>query len=160
MKILVLAFLMFASFANATVDLTGFGIIREFGGSDTAALFGVLPSSGSIQITGCSGPSFLVQGGCRVGQLTPSTMDRLFLKSSKPMSHQEKQDLVYQWNGAQVLYFEAYNGTLCTNAEIEYLVSISGTSNGQAFTTIFQFIALPNANGSCTFHSFGTITKS
>ncbi len=150
--------LLAVSAAHAT-DLQGFGVIREFGGTDTAAMFGLLPASGSLQFTGCTGPAFLVPVGCRVGDLNQVAMDHLFLKSSKPMSQQEKQDLLSKWNGAKVLYFEGYNGSLCTNDEIEYHVSVSGTSSGKPFTTTFQFIALPNAAGDCTYHIFGTITQ-
>ncbi|MCM2323016.1 MAG: hypothetical protein NDJ90_07115 [Oligoflexia bacterium] len=140
-------------------DLEGFGVIREFGGNDTAAMFGLLPASGTLKITSCTGPNFLVEVGCRVGQLDGAAMDRLFLKSSKPMAQSEKQSLLSQWSGAQVIYLEGYNGALCTVAEIEYNITVSGTANGHSFTSTFQFIALPNSNGDCTYHKFGTITR-
>lgn len=149
-----------ASTANADTGLKGFGVIREFGDTDTAAMFGLLPPSGTIQITSCSGPAFLVANGCRVGQFNQVAMDHLFLKSANPMSQQERQDLVSQWSGAQVLYFEGYSGNLCTDSDIEYDISVTGTVNDRPFTTTFQFIALPNTNGDCTFHIFGTLTQS
>ena len=157
---LILFFLILQmSVANADLNLKGFGVIREFGGSDNAALFGLLPPSGSIQITNCTAPQFLASVRCGVGTLNETVMSHLFLKSSNPMTQSERQNLLSQWNGSQVIYFEGYNGSLCTNDETEYNVTVSGTSNGQAFTSTFQFIALPNSNGDCTYHKFGTITQ-
>ncbi len=75
------------------------------------------------------------------------------------MAQDERQSLVSTWNGAQVIYFEGYNGAFCTNNEIENQVTASGTLNGKPFTTTFQFIALPNANGDCTYHTFAVITR-
>ncbi|MBL7544762.1 MAG: hypothetical protein JNL11_13175 [Bdellovibrionaceae bacterium] len=155
----LLSVLFQMSAAHADEKLKGFGVIREFGGSDTAAVFGLLPTNGSIQITGCSGPEFLVHVGCRVGQLNETVMNHLFLKSSKPMEQSEKQNIVSQWNGAQIIYLEGYNGNLCSSDEIEYNVTVSGTIDAQPFTSTFQFIALPNSNGNCTYHKFGTITR-
>lgn len=139
------------------VELKGFGVIREFGGVDTAAIFGLRPSSGSLVIKTVSGPRFL--GAARVGTLDQTAMDHLFVKSSRPMDEQEKQSLVSQWNGAQVIYFEGYSGVFCSSNETQSEVTATGTVNGKPFTTTFQFIALPNSNGDCDFHTFGTITR-
>ena len=143
--------------ASASVDLKGFGIIREFGGTDTAAIFGLLSSGGALQITAVHGPAFL--GGARSGQLDQAAMDHLFLRSVRPMSQEEKQNLVSRWSGAQVIYFEGYNGTLCANDEVQHEVSVSGTSSGKSFTSTFRFIALPNSNGDCTYHTFEVLTQ-
>lgn len=143
--------------ANAEGDLKGFGVIREFGSTDNAALFGLLPESGSLQITGCGGPKFLVEVGCRVGQLDEVSMSRIFQKSSKPMTQAESEMLLSQWKGAQVIYLEGYDGALCTNKE--YQVTANGDLDGQPFATTFRFVALPNSDGSCTYQTFSTTTR-
>jgi len=143
--------LLAVSTANAA-NLQGFGVIREFGGTDTAAMFGLVADSGSIQITGATGPSFL--GGVRIGQLDKVAMDHLFLKSATPISQQERQDLVSKYNGAQVIYFEGYHGALCASDETEFHIGVNGTIDGAPFSSTFQFIALPNPTGDCTYHVF------
>lgn len=155
----LLSMLIQVSVVHADESLKGFGIIREFSGSDTAAIFGLLPANRSVKITGCAAPQFLVNVGCHVGQLNETVMSHLFLQSSKPMEQEEKQKIVAQWNGAQVIYFEGYNGNLCSTDEIEYNIMVSGTIDAKPFTSTFQFIALPNSNGDCTYHKFGTITR-
>ncbi len=143
--------------ASADVELKGFGVVREFGGADTAAIFGLRPSSGSLVIKSVNGPRFL--GTARVGTLDQTAIDHLFLKSSIPMSQQEKQSLVAQWSGAQVIYFEGYSGAFCSSNETQSEVTASGALNGKPFVTTFQFIALPSSTGDCTYHTFGIITR-
>lgn len=151
-SILALTLLLsFISPANAA-NLQGFGVIREFSGTDTAAMFGLVADSSSIQIKGATGPSFL--GGVRIGQLDKVAMDHLFIKSSKPMSQQERQDLVSKYDGAQVIYFEGYLGSLCSSNETEFNIGVTGTISGVPFQSTFQFIALPNSLGDCTYHTF------
>ncbi len=157
--LIIIFALLQMSTANADSDLKGFGVIREFGGSDSAALFGLLPAAGSIEITGCMAPQFLASAGCAVGELNETVMSHIFLKSSNPMTQSERANLLSQWNGSRVIYFEGYTGNLCTNEETEYDITVSGTSNGKPFKSTFQFIALPNASGDCTYHKFGTIIQ-
>lgn len=145
--------------ANADSSLKGFGVIREFGASDNAALFGLLPANGSVEITNCVAPQFLSSVGCAVGTLNESTASHLFKKSSNPMTQSEKTKLLSQWNGARLIYFEGYSGSLCTDEETEYNITVSGTLNGTPFKSTFQFIALPSSNGNCTYQKFGTITQ-
>jgi hypothetical protein len=138
-------------------NIQGFSVIREFGGTDTAGMFGLLGDTASIRLTKVNGPSFL--GGFRLGELNQEAIDHLFLKSSNPMSEQEKQGLLSKYRGAQVIYFEGYNGNLCNSEETEYKISAAGTLNGAAFRATFQFIALPNATGDCKYHTFSTLIQ-
>ncbi len=149
-------FLLLASSVNAA-SLQGFGVIREFGHGDTAALFGILPSNGSLKITGISGPSFLSSVGYGVGQLNQGVISHLFLKSTNPMSQMEKQELVQKYNGTSVIYIEGYSGKLCTSEETEYNINISGDIDGAPFTATLQFVALPNSSGDCEYHKFITL---
>lgn len=151
-------FLIFTSTVNAA-NLQGFGIIREFGASDTAAMFGLLPISGTLKITSVAGPSFLSSVGYGVGQLNNGVISHLFLKSSNPMSQLEKQNLLSKYNGATIIYIEDYTGNLCTSEEIEYSIVVTGTVDTAPFTATIQFIALPNSSGDCTYHKFGTIIQ-
>jgi hypothetical protein len=154
--IVTMFFILMASAASAT-DLKGFGVIREFDGTDTAAMFGLLPSAGLLQITGVTGPSFL--GTARIGQLNQVAIDHLFLRSANPMDEEEKQNLINQYNGAEVIYFEGYAGNLCTTTDTEHEVGVTGTIDGISFTATFQFIALPNSSGDCTYHEFITSSQ-
>lgn len=140
-----------------SLQLKGFGVIREFGATDTAALFGLLSENGSLQILTVRGPQFL--GVVRLGKLDHQSLDHLFLKSAQPMAQHEKQSLASQWKGAQVIYFEGYSGTLCTQNESQYNVEVSGKAGEKPFTTIFQFVALPNPTGNCSYQIFGFLTK-
>ncbi|MGK5085893.1 hypothetical protein WDW37_21605 [Bdellovibrionota bacterium FG-1] len=159
MKSVFLSLLLVLSASNTyAADIQGFGVIREFGGNDNAAMFGLLSQNGTLQITDVSGPAFL--GGYRVGELDQVAIDHLFLKSSKPMDQKEKLDLISKYNGAQVIYFEGYTGNLCRSNEIEYDISASGNVNGAPFTATIQFIALPNSSGDCGYHKFITVTQS
>ena len=153
MKSILFAIFFFVVVTTASAaNLQGFGIIREFGGVDTAAMFGLLAGSGSVQINSVTGPQFL--GGVRIGQLDKVSLDHLFLKSAQPMSDQEKQDIISKYNGAQVIYFEAYQGALCLKDETEFNIGVVGTIDGRAFSATFQFIALPNVTEDCTYHVF------
>jgi len=156
-KTFISLFLMmfFAFQANAT-DLQGFGIIREFGGTDNAAMFGLLaPAGTNLQISNITGPA----GYKGTFTLDQTAMTNMFAQSSNPMSQQERSDIISQYNGAQVIYFEGYNATLCTYNEIEYNIEVSGTLDGSPFSATFQFIALPSSNGDCGYHEFTTMIQ-
>jgi len=147
-----------ATAANVT-KVNGFGVIREFGGTDTAALFGLTTDAGSLQITGISAPPFVSTVGYGVGLLYPGLISHLFLKSSNPMSDQEKKDLVAKYAGASVIYIEGYADQFCTSNDTEYEIQVVGNLDGKPFTATLQFIALPNASGDCRYHTFFTMSS-
>lgn len=139
------------------IDFQKFGIIREFGGTDNAALFGVYSKAGKFQITQVIGPTFLKTG--RVGELNQASLDQLFINTTKPLSVREREDLISEFNGASFFYTESYSGNLCNIDEITYEIKATGRLNDLNIEVTFQFEALPNANGNCQFHVFGIITK-
>ena len=153
-------FVVLASISSASASVDSFGVIREFGDGDRAALFGWIPQSENVEITGCTAPQFAAEVGCQIGRLNEAVMDHLFLESARPLSSQEKQELLSQWAGAFMLYFEGYQGNFCRNDEMEIDVSVTGRIDGKPVTWTFQFIALPNAVGNCSFLRFGTIVRS
>jgi hypothetical protein len=132
-----------------------FSVIREFGGNDTAALFGILPDHGTLQITEISGPSFL--GTVHIGTFNQDAINHLFLKSSKPMSQQEKNGLIAKYNGAEAIYVEGYEAQLCTDSEVK--IKVSSSFGDLKPITTFDFTAEPTATDDCTFHSFLTLTQ-
>ncbi len=139
------------------IEFQSVGVIREFGGTDNAALFGVYSKSGKLEISKVVGPAFLKS--YRVGELNQTSISKLFLNSSKPLSTDERQNLISEFNGATVIYTEGYSGNLCSNDEIGYEITATGRIDETNLEVIFQFEALPNPNGNCDFHVFGTITK-
>ena len=145
--------------AQTEVSLKGFGVIREFGGSETAALFGLLSDKGVLKITKCYGPDFLTQVGCHVGTLNQASMDHLFLKSIHPLSAEEKQKILASWSTSQVIYFEGYTGNLCAPGESDKQVRVDGTVDNIPIHVTFQFLAKPTALGDCEFQTFGTILQ-
>ena len=143
-----------------TKDSTSFkkiGVIREFGGTDNAALFGLLPDSGKLQINKVVGPGFLKV--YKVGELNPITLEKLFLNTSKPLNSNEKQDLLSGFNGAMVIYAEGYEGNLCNQDEVQYEIKATGQIDKIDLEITFQFVASPNSNGNCIFHMFGIVTR-
>ena len=145
------------TFAQDSIDFEKIGIIREFGGTDNAALFGVRSNSGIFNITKIVGPGFLKTYG--VGTLNQSTLAKLFSKSSKPLSQTEKTELLTNFNGGTIIYTEGYQGNLCTNDETKYEVVATGSVNAVNVEVTFQFVAQPNPNGNCTFHIFGILVR-
>lgn len=140
-----------------SISFKKFGIIREFGVADNAALFGLLPNSGKFQITEVMGPDFLKKYG--VGELNRTIVDKLFLKTAKPLSQSERDGLLSDFDGATIIYIEGYNGNLCNQNETEYEIKLTGEINDVDIEVRFKFAALPNANGNCAFHTFGIITR-
>lgn len=148
------------STSNPSTDdlkLQGFGVIREFGESDTAALFGLLANIGKIQITEVRAPSFL--GGYRSGELNQAALDHLFQKTTNSMSLQERQELIAKYQGAEVIYFESYKEALCRADETEFHIIFSGNVNGRPFKATYHFVALPNPSGDCKYFKYGTMTE-
>jgi hypothetical protein len=139
------------------LEFQSLGIVREFGGTDNAAMFGVQSKSGKLQINKVEGPAFIKT--YRVGELNQTSISKLFLNTSKPLSTDERQNLISEFNGATVIYTEGYSGNLCSNDEIIYDIKTTGRIDETNIEVIFHFEALPNPNGNCDFHVFGTITK-
>ena len=139
------------------ISFEKFGIIREFGEVDKASLFGLLPNSGKLEITNVAGPEFIETYA--VGELNSSTINKIFLKSSKPPSADEKEKLLSDFNGATIIYAEEYDGQLCTHDEIEYKIIATGKIENTDIEITFQFKAIPNSNGNCAFHTFSILTK-
>lgn len=134
-------------------------VIREIGRKDNAALFGILPRSGTLQITSVAGPSFL--GGYRVGQLDQAAMDHLFTNVSVPMTQAERDNLVAEYGGAQLIYFEKYDGDLCLGPGTpKVTISISTSLGERKRLMTFEFIAIPQSNGDCQFHMISNETRS
>ncbi|MGZ6424462.1 MAG: hypothetical protein ACXWRZ_02900 [Bdellovibrio sp.] len=138
------------------IEFKKVGVIREFGGVDNAALFGVLSKCGKFQISKVEGPAFLKSYS--VGELNQTSISKLFLNTSKPLSIEERQNLISEFNGATVIYTENYSGNLCSDEEISYEIKASGRLNEANVEVIFQFQALPNSTGNCKFHVFGILT--
>lgn len=134
-----------------------FAVIREFAGNDTAALFGILPDQGTLKITSVKGPGFL--GGYRVGELTQEAMDRLFLKSSVPMPKPEKDRLVSQYDGAEVIYFEKYHGKLCAGPDNDIQITVSGIIENLNISMTFELAAVPQPDADCKFRKLIFITQ-
>lgn len=139
------------------ISFKKFGLIREFGGTDNTALFGLLPEAGKLQITTLTGPKFL--DVYKVGELNKATLDKLFLNTKKPLNQSEREALLSDFNGATVLYTEGYHGNLCRQDETGYEIKATGKIDDVDVEVSFQFEALPNVNGSCTFHTFAVVAK-
>lgn len=139
------------------IAFQNFGIIREFGGTDHAALFGLLPKSGNLQINKVVAPAFIQSVG--VGKLSQTSIEKFFTKTAKPISQAEKQDLLSKFDGATVIYAEGYNGNLCNTDEITNKITATGFLDQTSVAITFQFEALPSANGDCEFHIFGIVFK-
>jgi hypothetical protein len=133
-----------------------FSVIREFGGSDTAALFGLLPNQPGMKITGITGPEFLA-GHAKVKILNSDTLKELFVASSLPMPNEEKEPLLSKYGGAQVIYFEKYEGRLCTDDNLS--LAVSSTLGEWTPTLTFRFSAVADPTGNCKFHLLGLETK-
>jgi hypothetical protein len=139
-------------------DFKFFSVIREYGGKDNAALFGILPTQGKLKITKVTELWADFLPGYGLETLNQETENRLFSKSSIPMSQQEKDSLLSKYNGAQIIYFEGYNGQLCSGDEFKIFVSSS--LGDFKFTTTFDVRAVPNSTGDCTFQVFAYWTQS
>lgn len=139
------------------ISFKKFGVIREFGGTDNAALFGLLSESGKLQITQVVGPGFLKT--YRVGELNKSTVKKIFSRSAKPLSQGERDGLLSEFNGATIIYTEGYNENLCNQSETQYEIVATGKIEDVDVEVTFQFEALPNPNGNCGFHVFGIVTR-
>lgn len=139
------------------INFEKFGLIRELGETDNGALFGLLSESGKFEISKIVGPGFLKT--YQVGILNESSVDMLFSKSSKPLTQDEKQDLLSKFKGATILYTEGYPGNLCNLDEIEHNIVITGKVESTDVEVTFQFLALPNVSGNCRFHWFGIVVK-
>ena len=132
-----------------------FSVIREFGGVDTGALFVLLPNEPGMKITGISGPKFL--GRPRVDVLNHSTVGGIFNTSSFSMSIQNREQLLNKFSGANIIYFERYQGQLCTDKEFE--INVTGTLGQWSPTLTFKFSAVAKTNDECSFHTLGLETK-
>jgi hypothetical protein len=138
-----------------------FSVIREFGGKDNNALFGILPDQGAnLGVAKISkvvefGADFL--NGYRAGTLDQQTMTHLFLNSTVPMSQQEKESLVSKYNGAQIIYFGGYQGQLCTDEEFK--IEVNSTFGDFQLSTTFDVRAEPSSTGDCSFHVFSAMTQ-
>ena len=117
----------------------------------------MLPEAGKLQITGVSRPVFL--GDTEVWELNQSTLDKLFLNTTKPLSKSEKESLLSDFNGAALIYYEGYNGNLCSQNETEYNIKTTGKIDNLDIEISFKFVALPNVKGNCTFRIFGIMTR-
>jgi hypothetical protein len=137
-------------------DLTfkQFTVIREFGGADNAAIFGVLPSELGMKITDVTGPAFL--GNAYLAMLNENNLNGFFAHSSTPMSAAEKQQLLSDYAGAYVIYFENYSGRLCSGDQ--YQIEMTGKIGGVTAVTRFDFIASPQSAGDCKFITLSEIT--
>ncbi len=120
-------------------------------------MFGVFSKIGKLQIDKVVGPAFL--GPYWVGELKQFILSKLFLNTSIPLSEDERQKLISEFNGATVIYTEGYLGNLCSHDEINNEIKATGRINETDIEVIFRFEALPNSNGNCDFHTFGIITK-
>ncbi len=156
-KTILLFFIFYTSVVFAASELDGFTVVREFGCGDTAALFGLLSSTGNVIIKRVSGPTFL--GGYRLGKLNSSTMSHIFLKSSLPMDSNERKSILSKYKGAKVIYFEGYHGSLCQEEDVEYRIIVNGEIDHLEFEAVYQLIALPNKFGDCTYHKFAFVTR-
>jgi len=134
-----------------------FAVIREFKGNDKAALFGILPSKGTLQIKSVSGPSFL--GKARVGTFDKDAINHLFLNTSVHLSPAEKEELESQYMGAQAIYFEKYDGDLCAGPDEEIKVSVVSLWGDLKINTAFTFSADPSLNGDCKFHELSEMSQ-
>ncbi len=141
------------SIAQNSLEFKKLGIIREFGGTDNAALFGVRFDSGTFNVTEVIGPGFLKT--YQVGTLTQSSVGNLFVNSSKPLGPTEKLELLTNFGGATLIYTEGYSGQLCTSDEIMYEVVATGSVNETNVEVAFQFVAEPSAQDNCKFQIFG-----
>jgi hypothetical protein len=135
-------------------DFQYFSVIREFGDDDTAALFGLLPNKQGMKITGITGPLFL--GHALVKVLHQETLGDLFSHSSLPMTQPEKKQLLSRYSGAQIIYFEKYQGQLCTDQDLS--LTVTSTLGEWSPTLTFKFSAIANPNDDCRFHSLGLET--
>lgn len=96
-----------------------FGIIREFGGLDNAALFVVRVDGENFEITEVTSPGFLLP--ISGGKLTQTAIDKIFSKGSKPLNTITKADLFSKFIGANFLYTESYDGILCNGSKFEVI---------------------------------------
>ena len=133
-----------------------FSVIREFGGNDTAALFGLLPSQPGMKITGITGPEFLA-GHVKIKIFNSDTLKDLFVASLRPMPNEEKARLLAKYDGAQVIYFEKYEGQLCRDDDLN--LTVASTLGDWAPTLTFRFNAVADPAGNCEFHLLGLETK-
>jgi hypothetical protein len=143
---------------RTSIEFESLGIIREFGGIDTAALFAVRSKSGPFKVTKVMGPRFIKT--YMVGLLDPARAERLFTKGSKPLSQAERAELLSKFSDSTVIYAEGYEGSLCTDEELKYQVIATGTVDTTEVEVAFQFEALPNSQGNCQFHIFGIQVRS
>ena len=132
-------------------------VIREFEGTDTASLFGILPDQGTSKIESVRGPAFL--GPARVGKLDKEAMNYLFMKSSVPMLQTEREDLAAKYFGAQVIYFEGYNGHLCLGPDEINKIDVLSSLGDLKVTTTFEFSAVATSKGACKFHKLSTLSQ-
>lgn len=139
-------------------DFKFFSVIREFGGKDNVALFGILPNQGTLQITKVAETWADFLTGYSFGTLNQETVNHLFSNSSVPMSQQEKDSLLSKYNGAQIISFEGYDGQLCTDEEFK--ITVSSSLGDFKFTTTFDVMVEPNSSGDCKFHVFTYLTQS
>lgn len=142
---------------KAEINFEKFGLIREFGDSDNAALFGLFSEPGKIEISKIAGPDFL--NTYQVGILNESSVETLFSKSSYPLSVTEKQNLLSKFNGATIIYTEGYIGNLCRIDETQFEITAIGKIQSTDVEVTFQFVANPSLNGSCNFRNFGILVK-
>tara|TARA_B110001454_G_C12723230_1_gene435994 strand:- start:27104 stop:27670 length:567 start_codon:yes stop_codon:yes gene_type:complete len=142
---------------KAEINFEKFGLIREFGDSDNAALFGLFSESGKFEISKIVGPEFL--NTYQVGILNESSVEKLFSKSSSPLNITEKQNLLSKFNGATIIYTEGYTGNLCRLDETQFEITAIGKIQSTDVEVTFQFVANPNLNGSCNFRNFGILVK-
>jgi len=134
--------------------IKGLAVIREFGGSNTAALFVLLPSPGphqeSLEITEITRPDFLDKP--KAGQLDQESINVLFLNSAIAMPQQEKDGLLSDYKGAGIVYFENYDGRLCTGQE--FTITVASTFGDRKLKTSFVFTAETDQHspsGDCKF---------
>ncbi len=139
------------------IEFLKIGVIREFGGTDTAAMFGVLLKAGKLEITKVEGPSFI--HNYQVGELNQKSMGHIFLNSTQPLSTEERAKLVGDFNGATILYTEGYSGSLCRDDEVGYTIKATGKIDETEIELLFQFEAFPSAHGNCKFHLFGVVAN-
>jgi hypothetical protein len=134
-------------------EFDGFAVIREFGGNDNAALFGITADGVDLTISEVSGPNFIQ--AYRVGKLTPGSLDKLFQKSRLPMGSKEKEVLLSKFSDATVIYAEGYEGNICNFKEFEHKIVVTGIAESERYMFEFDVEATPNQTGSCNMHRFG-----
>ncbi len=138
-----------------SIDFKQYLVVREPAQSvtDTAAIFLFKPSRGTFTVSDVKGPKFL--GNAAVGKLDAETLKKLFRDLSSPLPDDQKQKLLAEYADATIVYFERYDGRLCSNEQFH--LELMGTVEGITPTAIYDFNGSTGNDGNCFFHSLSLL---